>query len=130
MNFISDSIPQHKTNVLPLRWLVNGVFHPISMYFFSKSLGIYFRDEDGIVPMTPKLERKMEFYHKLYKILDKPYDKFGTTYLLNRKLIEEMAEEMSGPEWDDYDEDGIPYWDYQWHEDPVTGDAWRLIKRG
>ena len=32
-------------------------------------------------------------------------------------------------EWDDYDENGIPYWDYFWHEDPITGDAWRLVNK-
>lgn len=130
MNKITFSTPQHKTNVLPLRWIVNGLFHTASMYFFSKSLDIYFRDEDGIVPMTPKLERKMDLYHKIYKILDKPYDKFGTTYLLNRAFIEEMTEYMSGCGWDDYDEEGVPYWAYHWHEDPLTGDAWRIVKRG
>jgi len=129
MNKITFSTPQHKTKVLPLRWLVNGVFHTASMYFFSKSLGIYFRDEDGITPMTPKLERKMEFYHKLYKILDKPYDKFGTTYLISRNFLDKVSEEISGSEWDDYDENDVAYWEYMWNEDPETGDAWRILKR-
>ena len=30
---------------------------------------------------------------------------------------------------EDYDEDGRPYWDYLWHEDPQTGDAWRIVPR-
>lgn len=74
--------PIHKTKVLPLRWLANYVFEPISMYFFDKSLRIYFRDEDGIEAMTPKLEKKMKIYSKLYNILNVPYSKWGTTYLL------------------------------------------------
>jgi hypothetical protein len=27
-----------------------------------------------------------------------------------------FKEDMSGPEWDDYDEDGIPYWE-KWGKD-------------
>lgn len=29
--------------------------------------------------------------------------------------------------WDDYDKNGIPYWDYFWHNDEETGDGWRLV---
>jgi hypothetical protein len=49
------------------------------------------------------------------------YDKWGTTYIIDT--------DMSGKEWDDYDENGHAYWDYDWHEDPITGDAWRLVKK-
>jgi hypothetical protein len=31
-------IPEHRTNILPLRWLANYVFHPISMWFFNTAL--------------------------------------------------------------------------------------------
>ena len=27
-------VPEHRTNVLPLRWLANYLFHPISIWFF------------------------------------------------------------------------------------------------
>lgn len=34
---------------------------------------------------------------------------------------------MSNLAWDDYDVNGHAYWEYFWNEDPVTGDAWRLV---
>ena len=35
---------------------------------------------------------------------------------LIRSIIEELAQQdLSGPEWDDYDENGIPYWE-KWHK--------------
>jgi hypothetical protein len=60
------------------------------------------------------------------------YYKYGTTYRFRMDL--------SGPAWDDYDADGIPYWEktgtvdpeysdpnyYGWNYDPVTGDSWRI----
>jgi hypothetical protein len=44
---------------------------------------------------------------------------------------------MSGDGWNDYDEDGVPYWEnpdfinaFVWdYEDQETGDAFRLIKK-
>jgi len=46
------------------------------------------------------------------------------------KLKEEFADmDLSGDGWNDYDENGHPYWLYtEWQEDPETGDAWRLVK--
>lgn len=45
--------------------------------------------------------------------------------------IEELLKDidMSGEEWNDYDNNGHPYWDYQWHVDVNTGDSWRLVKK-
>ena len=86
-------IPEHKTNILPLRWLANYIFEPISTIFL------------------------------------KLYLKWGTTYVFDEMYIEDFKKSMIGQKWDDYDEYGIPYWDYNWHEDPITGDAWRLIKK-
>lgn len=123
-------IPEHKTKILPLRWFINGVIHRISYYYFTKGLGIYFRDEDGIVPLTPKLQRKMTRYYKMYQILDKPYMRWGTVYKMDPDVVAEINRGMDSSDWDDYDENGHPYWHYVWNEDPVTGDAWRLINNG
>lgn len=50
--------------------------------------------------------------------------------LLTQELINQLLADMSNDAvWNDYDENGIPYWNYLWNEDPITGDAWRLIKR-
>ena len=105
--------PIHKTNNLLLRWFANYISSPISYRYLSKSLRIYFRDEDGIETMTPKLERRMNRYSKLYRILGLPYDKWGTTYLLNTEVwLKEMKKDQVLERLgSDYDENGIPYWE-------------------
>ena len=117
-------IPEHRTNVLPLRWLANYVFHPISMLFFKISLkhsNHVWGDEDN------KFHRFMSsFGWKTYRLFDMPYSKWGTIYIMSNYLKSVM--EMPGAEWSDYDENGHPYWYYtEWQEDPLTGDAWKLV---
>lgn len=127
--------PIHKTKILPLRWFVNKVTHPISYYFFGKAMGTYLKYEDyfNIYPefkMPLKDHRKYTFHITLHKILDKPYQMWGTMYKIDffdqLNKLDEMAILSA---WDDYDEFGNAYWDYDWHEDPATGDAWRLIEK-
>lgn len=127
-----QTTPIHKTNILPLRWFVNKVTHPISYYFFGKSIAVYLKYETHfeVYPeykMPVKDFRKHKAYSAIHKILDKPYKKWGTLYKI--EFLDEIIKDMSGPGWDDYDEYGIPYWDYEWHEDPSTGDAWRIAKK-
>ena len=44
------------------------------------------------------------------------------------KMPDDLKLELDdGLGWDDYDDRGIPYWDYLWSEDPETGDGWRLV---
>mgnify|MGYP003351972191 CR=1 FL=1 len=111
-------IPRYNTNVLPLRWLVDKFFHPISMFFFNVALRM--NDSDS---GSPALEKAC---WKMYTVLGYPYDKYGTFYELRPEILEAFKQEVGGWGWDDYDEFGVPYWDYLWHEDPVTGDAWRI----
>lgn len=84
------SSPIYKTNIKTLRFIVDNVFHPISMYFFTKGVKIYFRDKDKIEIMTPRLHRKMNIYTRIYSILDKPYSKWGTTWQMNFSLKEDI----------------------------------------
>jgi hypothetical protein len=44
----------------------------------------------------------------MWNYLNKPYQWWGTYYELD---IEEMKKDLEGSSWDDYDEDGIPYWE-------------------
>ena len=81
-------VPIYKTSIMPLRWVVDNIFHTASMYFFSKGLKMYFKYEDqydkvvNFVP--PKLDRiKTSVYFTLHKIMDMPYSKFGTIYKLD-----------------------------------------------
>ena len=120
-------IPEHRTRVLPLRWLANYIFHPISMVFFRIGLNandqIYESGEGYTI--WDELKEKIGF--KVYNFLDKPYTWWGTIYALNYKELD--LDDLGGSGWNDYDENGTPYWDYFWHEDPETGDAWRLVNK-
>ena len=54
-------------------------------------------------------------------------------FFRNRKLRKILRSAdlwtLGGSMWDDYDENGIPYWHYFWHNDEKTGDGWRLIPK-
>lgn len=116
-------IPKHNTNVLPLRWLANYIFHPISMVFFRSSINL---NEDNLdVDLLEKSSNSALFMWKLYNFFDKPYSKWGTYYEMDPEVMAAFKQEVG--EWSDYDEYGSPYWHYWWHEDPETGDGWRLI---
>lgn len=110
------STPIHKTNNLLLRWFANNISNPVSHHFLSLGLGIYFRDEDGIAPMTPALKRRMNFYIKIEKITGIPYRKWGTTYLLNMDEFKKIWEEDPDHQelmkrLTDYNENGVAYWE-------------------
>ena len=119
-------IPEHRTNVLPLRWLANYIFHPISMFFFNIGLKANDKLEYSYSDSNLLDEIKEKAGFRLYKLFDKPYTWWGTLYKMD---LSDLDLDMSGSDWDDYDENGIPYWDYFWHEDPETGDAWRLVMK-
>ena len=121
-------IPEHKTNILPLRWLANYVFHPISMWFFSMGLKANDKIEFDFSEVTRLDLIKEKIGFRVYDILNHPYDWWGTVYVFDRSKID--FDQLGGADWDDYDENGVPYWYYFWHEDPITGDAWRLVNNG
>ena len=98
-------------------------------------------DEDNsFVP--PKFDHlRIRTYNWLYNVLDKPYSRWGTYYSLDLDALRKEAwgegidpdaidklksDEVLKRLGSDYDENGIPYWDYDWHVDPITGDAWRI----
>ena len=124
-------IPEHRTNVLPLRWLANSVFHTLSMFFFSKGLRVsdkYQDYEHFTVPSAyDDLIIKTCFF--VYHSLDKVYRKFGTTYMLKEGAAAQFLKDTEGHGWNDYDQNGIAYWQYDWEEDFSTGDAWRMIRK-
>ena len=108
----------------PLRWLAN-LAGEIST---AAIMRVSWAEEDG---KDKGFRYKIDGF--LYDNLFSFYHKYGTYYKVNI--------DMSGPEWDDYDENGVPYWektgtvdpDYvqPWKfVDPWTGDAFRIIKGG
>lgn len=58
----------------------------------------------------------------IYRLLWPIYQKYGTFYKLD----------MEGPGWDDYNENGVPYWEeFHWDFiDEETGDAFKVINYG
>lgn len=117
----NNSFKINKTSILPLRWFAN---------FCGEIAGwaimrISYHDE------LENFGWRYKLHSFVWKITWPVYYKFGTFY--------EFSFDMSGDGWNDYDENGIPYWektgtidpDYEqpWKfVDPWTGDAFRVIK--
>lgn len=117
-NFLDDSIVEHKSRP-PLRWLANWAGSIAS----GAILKVSFMEEDGYVGW--KYSYNGWLWDKFWPI----YEKYGTTYRLRLDL--------SGKSWDDYDENGVPYWEklgvvdpdyYEWDYEDDNGDAFRVIK--
>lgn len=69
----------------PLRWIANGIFHPISMWFFRTGLKANDHLEWDIE--YTKLNKFIEHVtFKLYKIFDYPYSKWGTYYTVDYEI--------------------------------------------
>jgi hypothetical protein len=119
-------IPRHKTKVLPLRWLADYVFHPISMFFFRIGLRANdkFEYDFSSVTFFDYIKEKVGF--NLYKFFGYVYEKWGTEYVFEPGVRNKIMADIMNSGWDDYDERGIPYWDYMWHNDEETGDGWRI----
>ena len=76
------STPIHKTNILPLRWIANYIFHPISYKFFM--VGLNFNDHIAWDKNYKWYNRAVEsISFKIYKFLDRPYQWWGTMYKLD-----------------------------------------------
>jgi hypothetical protein len=103
------------------------------MKFFYLGLRRHDLLEDmGAEDRVFKNDLRLKLWWRLYDILGRPYMRWGTMYQLDMAKLKEDLENMdlSGDGWDDYDDNGHPYWYYtEWQEDPVTGDAWKLIKK-
>lgn len=83
MNFI----PEHQTNILPLRWIANYIFEPIAGKFLNIGLKVYFKYEDQFDENEdfepPFFDRMLiKICSHLYNILDIPYKKWGTYYVM------------------------------------------------
>jgi hypothetical protein len=96
----------------PLRWIAN-LFGDVAGWAIMR---ISYHDELKYFGWQYKL------HSAIWKVTWPVYYKFGTFYIVNL--------DMNGDGWNDYDENGHPYWFYtEWQEDPETGDAWRLVRK-
>jgi hypothetical protein len=120
-NFLDDSIAEHKS-LPPLRWIANWAGSIASSGLLEMS---YMEDEGQTDTLRYKFHGwKWDTFWPLYQ-------KYGTFY--------RMRMDLSGSGWDDYDENGVPYWertglvdpDYNpWDFEDSNGDAFRIIKGG
>jgi len=108
---MKDTIKINKTNILPLRWFAN-LSGEIAGWSILRASYLDEKEDYGW---------KYKMHSFIWSITWPTYSKFGTVYM--------WTGDLGGAGWDDYDENGHPYWlFYEWQEDLITGDAWRLIK--
>ena len=117
---MDNSIVEHNSKP-PLRWIANWA----GSRACSAVMRAAWLDEDGI-DRGIRHTINSAIYRSLWPI----YIKYGTFY--------KMDLDMKGAGWDDYDENGIPYWEktgtvdptLPWkYVDPYTGDAFRVLKK-
>ena len=90
---------------MPLRWFVNWLNSPATACLV-RAVELDEREAYGW---------RYKMYSFGWKYLNKPYQRWGTLYKLD---LEAWKKDLSGPEWDDYDENGIPYWEKTGTIDP------------
>ena len=94
-----------RTKILLLRWIGN-ICGEFAGNHLVKCVNM---DEDEDYGWRYK------YHAKVYKILNKPYELWGTYYMIDidawKKTLDQMKVDMSGAEWNDYDEFGKAYWD-------------------
>jgi len=103
---LEDSTVVHNSKP-PLRWIANWAGEIAS----KGILKVSYMEADAYTGWRYKLN--LFLWDTFWPI----YNKWGT---------------MSGPGWDDYDENGVPYWE-KWHWDFIdeeTGDAFKVINYG
>jgi hypothetical protein len=95
-----------RTKILPLRWISNWLGSIATDHLVK---GVYL-DEDN------NYGWRYKYHAKMWKYLNKPYEKWGTYYSIDMKALKRAWDQ--DPEHQelmrrltDYNEDGIPYWD-------------------
>lgn len=95
---MSNLTKHQRTNVLPLRWIGNFLGNIASNHLVKA----VYMDEDG------DFNWRYTYHAKMWKMLSKPSKLWGTYYMLD---IDAIKKDLEGSGWNDYDENGIPYWE-------------------
>jgi hypothetical protein len=97
--FLRMSQKIQKTKILPLRWIGN-LCGEISATSLVKALDLQEDDYLGY---------RFTFHCKVWHYLNKPYEKWGTYYMVDLDYLKNdpVLEKLGS----DYDEDGVPYWE-------------------
>ena len=104
---MNHSTKIQKTKILPLRWIGNfcGEF---AGNHLVKAIDL---DEE----LDSNLSFRYKYHAKMWVILNKPYERWGTYYTIDtdkwKSEIDQMRIDMSDEGWDDYDAFGKAYWD-------------------
>jgi len=102
---MNHSTKIQRTKIWPLRWIGNF----LGGYAVNHLVKCFDYDEDD------KLEFAYKYHAKMWKYLNKPYERWGTYYKLDldgwKKELDKIKENVQNQNWDDYDEDGIAYWE-------------------
>ena len=69
------TIPEHKTNILPLRWFANACNHLSSPVIYR---ALWHEDSDEYY--YGEISRVGRMWWKLYNLIDAPYRRWGTSY--------------------------------------------------
>ncbi len=99
------STQHHRTKILPLRWIGNicGGFAANNLF-----LAALLEEEN-------KIGLRHKYHSLMWVYLNKPYMWWGTYYSIDMEAwaeeLDQIKSDMSGSGWDDYDENGIPYWE-------------------
>jgi len=109
-----------KTKIIPLRWIGNFCGEYAGNHLV-KAIDL---DEE----LDSNLGFRYKYHAKMWVLLNKPYEWWGTYYLVDTSSwLDQIRIDMSGPEWDDYDENGVAYWE-KWEDEggPVNDTEERL----
>jgi hypothetical protein len=102
---INHSTKIQRTRIWPLRWIGNF----LGGYAGNHLVKAFDYDEDG------KHGFAYRYHAKMWKYLNKPYEWWGTYYTIDmngwKKDLEQIKKDVSSQNWDDYDEDGVAYWE-------------------
>jgi hypothetical protein len=111
-NLFRPDLVEHKSHP-PLRWIAN----------FSGSISGWAILKISNYDELENFGWRYKFHSLIWKITWPFYYRFGTFYLFDF--------DIEGDGWNDYDSDGVPYWEkgVDWdYEDEETGDAFRVIR--
>ena len=102
---MNHSTKHQRTKIWPLRWIGNF----LGSYAGDHLVKCFDYDEDG------KLGFRYKYHAKMWKYLNKPYERWGTYYTIDldgwKKELDQMRIHMADEGWDDYDAFGKAYWD-------------------
>ena len=105
---LKHSTKIQRTRIWPLRWIGNF----LGGYAGNHLVKAIDLDES----LDSNLGFRYKYHAKMWKYLNKPYEWWGTYYMLDidglkTELLDQMRIDMADEGWDDYDAFGKAYWD-------------------